>query len=269
MKGLVPAALCALLLCSCSEPSLNETEMEIINTHLPLKIYEDNVIDAIDPQDLYDDLWECVRAVAKYYERDTEDLYNSPFSSFVTSMMALGGENAARDYNRYVDYCNDHQEQLIDAVNEVTKVLMENPDLEPYIEDGSPVLSLCRFGHIPNMPAYADDEGCQIYATERIDSSNKVKIGRFLMGKPSRPCYNPEVVVGQAVLRMGTQTIPSPVYAIYNEDDETWDVGYDSHEAYNVVFEDKAEVVEYDFSRTTFHPALINSESNVLRNSND
>ncbi|MDE6300463.1 MAG: hypothetical protein K2M19_01935 [Muribaculaceae bacterium] len=253
-----------LMLVSCAKPTLTDTEIKIINKNIAQKIYESNVENAIDPQSLYDDLWECVHAVAKKEEKEAEAFYNNPFTGMFSALATFTGEDVGDKYSNFVDYCNDHQDYLLDAVNEVVEVFKKNPGLNAYGEGEGIHLDLREFSHIYRMPQSVDDEAANVYAMKRITPENKVQFGRYLMGTANHPNYAPQVVVGQALVRMGHQKFPRPVYAVYDDEDGTWDVGYDCERAVTILFEKKKHSTSYEFGEIKYYPFLISSPDNVL-----
>lgn len=67
-----------------------------------------------------------------------------------------------------------------------------------------------------------------------------------------------------SILAVEELKAPTAVYAIYDDESESWDVGYDSGQAVTIQFTEKGDIIHYEYMDIDFHEQLINSKLNVL-----
>ena len=266
-------SILTLIFSSC-KPTLSETELKIINTDIPKELYAANVLEAVDPQDLYDELWEGVREYITQQKRtikkNERDLANNPFFSGFSGLINIldgmdgGSSNPSNKLERYIDFCNDHNEYLLDAVYKVTEVIQKNPGLTLEHVGDSEDLSLAAFSDVREMPETTFGPNFAQLSSNAIDYSNRANFGRCLMGDYNAPKYSVDVVVAQVLLRAEDVEMPRPVYAVYDEEEELWLIGYNSKDAIAIQFEKEGKSIHYIWHPIEYYAGFVDSKENML-----
>lgn len=265
------------LLFTACKPTLSKTELKIINTDIPQELYAANVTEAVNPQNLYNELWEGVGEYIKQQERiikkNERSLANNPFAAGFADLanildgMGGGASKPSNKLERYIDFCNDHNEYLLDAVNKVTEVVQKHPGLTLEYVGDSDNLSLAAFSEIREMPETTFGPNFGQLSSTPIDYSNRANFGRCLMGEYNAPKYSVDVVVAQVMLRAKDVKIPYPVYAVFDEEEEMWLIGYNNEDAIAIQFEKDGKRVHYVWHPVGYYSGFVDSKENMLAKS--
>ena len=84
------------------------------------------------------------------------------------------------------------------------------------------------------------------------------------MGEYRRPRLSSSAVLCAVLCAMSYVDKPKAVYAVYDDEREAWEVGYNNKDAYFVTFEIKGDVLRYEYSPTRYSAELAKSELNAL-----
>lgn len=88
---------------------------------------------------------------------------------------------------------------------------------------------------------------------------------KVIMGDFEHPKYSVIPVIYFVNKTLSNIQKPSVVYAVYNEDEKGWEIGYSNEKAFNVEFSKLGDVVKYKYTPIEYEEAYINSKTNVLR----
>lgn len=274
-KNILFCGLAFLALTSCSE-SLSDEEKDIIENELAHKVYSSNIAD--NAENLYDYLWSGLEDYSEATEKELEDKMNSlrEMDAWGFDMNGLtetftgrsASETIVNTYHSFIDYINGHSEDLKQMTVDIANIMVDDPSLKNVylsaIDDGEG-MPLSSFSSIKGMPAELAPDMVKVYSSMEFDDDNKIAWGKAVIGDYKKPKLSATAVVA-AMLNVlaNTNVNPTPVYAVYNAEEEYWEVGYDTQDAYAVAFEDKGDVIKYDYEPIGFHKAYINSKNNVL-----
>ena len=227
---------------------------------------------------LYDYLWSGLEDYAEATETELEDKMNSlrELDAWGVDMNGLtetftgrsASETITNTYYSFIDYINGHSEDLKQMAIDIANIMVDDPSLKSAyisaIENGA-TMPLASFSGIKGMPAELTSDMVKTYSAMEFDDDNKIAWGKAMIGDYKKPKLSAAAVVA-AMLNVlaNTNVNPKPVYAVYDAEEEYWEVGYDTQDAYAVAFEDKDDVIKYDYKPIDFQKAFVNSKNNVL-----
>ena len=174
----------------------------------------------------------------------------------------------ARGYRDYIDYVERCQERISSLVSGMAEVIKENPSaLEVFDQEGT--ISLDAFSGVEGMPSSLSSESLKPLRNLTISQGDRSKWGKELIGDYHNPKLSVGTVVWAVVQDLKDIDPMKPVYAVYDEESDSWEVGYawgdDVTVAYNVKFKQKGDVMKYEYDDTDYTAAYVGSELNVLK----
>lgn len=262
---------------SCNE-NLNEAEMDVLNNDLAAKIYAENI--EYRTEDVADYLWDAVDVYADQLGDETQkdiDEYNATSALFGGSLFdvnELYGSSAteqyAKRYYKFTDYANDHREDFEEDCENISIILQKHPEVIDDFFSGSSNISLSLFQKIEGIPSSITADRFETYRSLELNKSNRSKWGELVMGTIKEPRYSPLAVLCAMVIRVERLKYPKPVYAVYKEgedfdDEDGWEVGYDTKQAYFVVFDEDEDILEYTYDEVDYFEEYIDSKKNKLK----
>lgn len=260
---------CVIVFSSCGE-TLSSDEKSVIENDLADILYEENMLYQASSLDDY--LYEAVDA----YLDKCHDEMQSKIDSYNTSASLFGGWDAAELfgssgpeifsglYYRYLNYANDNREKMADLIEEVTRVVVDNPQILDKFEEGE-TFSLAPFSKIEGLPEYISDDELAIYRDLSLSEANMEEWGEMVMGPLKKPCFSTMAVICATLKALCLVNYPVAVYAIYDEEEKGWIVGYDTEDAYFVKFKTKGDVLEFEYSPHDYQAVYIDSINNKLK----
>lgn len=275
-KNTLFCGLALLALTSCSLP-LSDKEKDVIENELAKKVYTSNIAD--NTEALYDYLWSGLEDYADTTEKELEDKMNSlrELNAWGFDMNGISeaftgrsaSETIVSTYYSLIDYINDHSEDLKQMTVEIANIMVDNPSLKSAYKsaiDNGEGMSLAAFSSIKGIPSELTPDMVKLYSSMEFDDDNKIAWGKAVIGDYKKPRLSAVAVVA-AMLNVlaNTNVNPKPLYAVYDEEEDYWEVGYDTQDAYAVAFEDKGDVTRYQYEPIDFHKAFVNSKTNVLK----
>lgn len=263
-------ALFIAILSSCGK-SLNDYEKSIIENDMAEVAYEENLW--IQASSLDDYLYEAVEAYADKGHEEMQskiDSYNASVSLFGGGwdVAELFGTSAPelyeRTYYRYVDYANDNLGNIEDVVRKVTEIIVENPIIL-YRFDNEENFSLASFQTIGSIPESIPAEELDNYKNLSLSKANKAEWGEMVMGTLKNPRFSPTAVIWATLKALSLIDYPEAEYAVYDDEEDGWEVGYDTGYAYLIKFVHKGDILEYQYSPTEYFEGYVDSKNNKLK----
>lgn len=260
-----------LLMASC-EQKLSDKEREIISIELPKELYM-REIEVVDYQlgdylkDAIDDYEKSLRKKLqkKIDERNaTNALLGGSMFDFSELFGPSANEIIAEQYNDYINYVNRNINDVENLAIGMTKILAQHPDfIEKFNNEEQETISLEIFKDLDKVPNSISGNSMDL-GMITLDDTDKLNWGEILMGDYKKPHISIPAILYASILAVEHIQKPKPVYAIYNDDDESWDIGYNSEEALKVYFETKVDLIKYQFEPTRYESAFIKSKLNML-----
>ena len=274
---ILPLALITLCITACDE-TLSESELKVIEKNLPAKIYAENIAGRVES--VYDYLWDAVDVYADQLGDKTQkdiDEYNATSALFGGSLFdvnELYGSSAteqyAKQYYKFTDYANDHREDFEEDCKNISIILQKHPEVIDDFFSGSSNISLSLFQKVEGIPSAITADRFETYRSLELNKSNRSKWGELVMGTIKEPRYSPLAVLCAMVIRVERLKYPKPVYAVYKEgedfdDEDGWEIGYDTKQAYFVTFNEDEDVLEYTYGEVDYFDGYVQSKKNKLK----
>ena len=273
LKMALPALVFGLMLTSC-EQTLTEDEKKVITTDIPKEMFREIVMATADELD--DFLWDGV----VNYAEETGDRVQRKIDERNSTAAFLGGnmfdfaelfgtstnEIYAREYNNYILYANNHRSDLLELVNKMSEVIANNPSIAySYASGCLDQVPMSYFQKVSSdLPSSINEIFVDGTDNLTMDSSDKVSWGEAVMGEYRRPRLSSSAVLCAVLCAMSYVDKPKAVYAVYDDEREAWEVGYNNKDAYYITFEIKGDVLRYEYSPTRYSAELAKSELNAL-----
>lgn len=274
---ILPLALITLCITACDE-TLSESELKVIEKNLPAKIYAENIAGRVES--VYEYLWDAVDVYADQLGDKTQkdiDEYNATSALFGGSLFdvnELYGSSAteqyAKRYYKFTDYANDHREDFEEDCKNISIILQKHPEAIDDFFSGSSNISLSLFQKVEGIPSAITADRFETYRSLELNKSNRSKWGELVMGTIKEPRYSPLAVLCAMVIRVERLKYPKPVYAVYKEgedfdDEDGWEIGYDTKQAYFVTFNEDEDVLEYTYGEVDYFDGYVQSKKNKLK----
>lgn len=274
---ILPLALITLCITACDE-TLSESELKVIEKNLPAKIYAENIAGRVES--VYDYLWDAVDVYADQLGDKTQkdiDEYNATSALLGGSLFdvnKLYGSSAteqyAKRYYKFTDYANDHREDFEEDCKNISIILQKHPEVIDDFFSGSSNISLSLFQKVEGIPSAITADRFETYRSLELNKSNRSKWGELVMGTIKEPRYSPLAVLCAMVIRVERLKYPKPVYAVYKEgedfdDEDGWEIGYDTKQAYFVTFNEDEDVLEYTYGEVDYFDGYVQSKKNKLK----
>lgn len=249
---------------------MSDDERDIIETNLANILYDENIDARANSTDEY--LYDAVQSyVDIVYDKAQDEIDDYEAASALDSSELyelLGGSTpgqSADRYYEYVDHVNAHRETMCDDINEVARIIQNDHHILSKFFSGNSTISLEDFvGTIEGLPSSITSEDFDKYRSVDFDKSNMATWGELIMGDIKNQRYSPLAVVCATIIRINRLKWPTPVYAVYDEEYEGWEVGYNTRQAYFVTFEQKGDIQEFVYVDSEYSDAYIHSKNNVL-----
>lgn len=273
----LPLGFIVLLMSGCNE-SLSEAELNAINNDIPDKIYAANIEERAE--NVQDYLWDAVDVYVDQLEDNIQkeiDDYNATSSLFGGSLFdvnELFGSSAteqyAKRYYKFTDYANDHLDVFEEDCESISRILQKHPEVINDFFSGNSNISLSLFQTVEGLPSSITAEQFEKFRSVELNKSNRAKWGELVMGTLKNPRYSPLAVLCAMVIRVERLKYPRPVYAVYKEgeefyDEDGWEVGYDTKQAYFITFNEDEDILEYDCEEVDYYKEYIDSKKNKLK----
>lgn len=256
---------------SCGK-SLDKNEKSVIENDLAEIVYKENLWYVAGGIDDY--FYEAVEA---YADKGHEEMQAKIDNYSATSSLFGGGWDLAelfgsstpeiyrRTYYRYINYANDNRKNMAYVINEVTEIVENNPDiLDKFEEEAN--FSLLPFRNIEGLSSeYVSAKELSKYKNLSFSNANKEEWGELIMGPLKNPHFSSVAVVCGTLKALSFVDFPEAVYALYDEKEKAWEVGYDSEDAYLVNFVKKGDILEFQYSPTEYYEGYIESKTNKLK----
>lgn len=273
LKMTLPALVFGLMLTSC-EQTLTEDEKKVITTDIPKEMFREIVMATADELD--DFLWDGVvnyaeetgeRVQRKIDERNrTAAFLGGNMFDFAELFGTSTNEIYAREYNNYILYANNHRSDLLELVNKMSEVIANNPSIAySYASGCLDQVPMSYFQKVSSdLPSSINEIFVDGTDNLTMDSSDKVSWGEAVMGEYRRPRLSSSAVLCAVLCAMSYVDKPKAVYAVYDDEREAWEVGYNNKDTYFVTFEIKGDVLRYEYTPTRYSAELAKSELNAL-----
>lgn len=273
LKMTLPALVFGLMLTSC-EQTLTEDEKKVITTDIPKEMFREIVMATADELD--DFLWDGVvnyaeetgeRVQRKIDERNrTAAFLGGNMFDFAELFGTSTNEIYAKEYNNYILYANNHRSDLLELVNKMSEVIANNPSIAySYASGCLDQVPMSYFQKVSSdLPSSINEIFVDGTDNLTMDSSDKVSWGEAIMGEYRRPRLSSSAVLCAVLCAMSYVDKPKAVYAVYDDEREAWEVGYNNKDAYFVTFEIKGDVLRYEYTPTRYSAELAKSELNAL-----
>ncbi|MCH5245055.1 MAG: hypothetical protein J1E84_01225 [Muribaculaceae bacterium] len=229
---------------------------------------------------MYDYLWDAVDVYADQLGDKTQkdiDEYNATSALLGGSLFdvnKLYGSSAteqyAKRYYKFTDYANDHREDFEEDCKNISIILQKHPEVIDDFFSGSSNISLSLFQKVEGIPSAITADRFETYRSLELNKSNRSKWGELVMGTIKEPRYSPLAVLCAMVIRVERLKYPKPVYAVYKEgedfdDEDGWEIGYDTKQAYFVTFNEDEDVLEYTYGEVDYFDGYVQSKKNKLK----
>ena len=263
-----------IIMVSCKkEPTLSESELNIIKNKIPESLYKAALLEVNEP--VYNYLWEGIKEYADQVQEEVERKINQNnvasalFGGNIFDIGELFGTSDnrlyANQYYSYIEYANKHNQDLYNLIESLTEIISEDPSiLRIFNETGWETESLTQFSGIKYMPSSISWNTFQQYENHELDNHEQVWWGKMIMGSSRHPAISGSTafyIIGKIMSQI---EYPHLVYAVYDEETKSWDVGYDNEEAFNIAFTKREDIIHYDYNPASFSQAYINSKLNYL-----
>lgn len=257
---------------SCTK-ELSEDEQDVIHNHISKELYQAEVSYIGNQLGGY-----LNEAVSDYAETlgnqiqkkiDERNATNALFGGSMFDMAELFGTTTndliAKQYYRYIDYINSNMNDMVEMAMGMTTILGKHPEFIKQFENGIPdTVSLEIFSSLNNVPGSISGKSLD-FGTLTLDDTDKEDWGEILMGNYKEPQMSVPAVLYTSILAVENLKEPKAVYAVYDDDSDSWDVGYDSQQAVRVGFKLKGDVLAYEYSPTQYNEVYIKSDFNALK----
>ena len=263
-----------IIMVSCKkEPTLSESELNIIKNKIPESLYKATLLEVNEP--VYNYLWEGVKEYADQVQEEMErkiNQNNAASALFGGNMFDIGelfGTSTnrlyANQYYSYIEYANKHNQDLYNLIEAITEMISEDPSiLRIFYETGWETKSLSQFSGTKYMPSSISWSLFQEYENHDLNNYEQVWWGKMIMGTSKHPAISGSCafyIVGKVMSQIEH---PQLVYAVYEEETKAWDIGYDNEEAFSISFTEREDIIHYDYHPVSFSQAYINSKLNYL-----
>lgn len=271
MKKIFTLLLTALILSltSCNE-TLSEIELDFINNDIPESLYEEMVMARADALDDY--LFECIEEysdiVGNKIKNEIEQ--SARLSSFDFDISAIFGgptkeERLAKQYNNYINYINRNRQNMYDIIMGVAGKIAKNPRILNNFPGNSDTVDFYMFRDVEYIPTTISHAEYTKYANKTFNKSDKLDWGKSIIPYSGKPNLSVPALVVAVISYISELPYPKPVYAVYDNQCDAWEVGYNTKQAVDVVFTWNGDVINCEFQECTYTPAYINSKNNVLK----
>lgn len=258
---------------SCGD-GLSEDELQVIDNDIAHIVYNSNIDRRVER--VIDYLTESVGIYSDEAHDTTQakiDERNATSALMGGSMFDIGelygsstNQIIAKKYYNYIDYVNERREFVDDDAKAIVKIIKANPNVVDSFLDGQTNISLLPFRSVEGIPSSISYTQFNKYKNLDQNRSNRSQWGQLLMGTVQHPEYSPVTLLCALVTQIERLKYPTPVYAVYKkyDDEEGWEVGYDTSQAYFITFEEDGDILEYDYEPVDYFEGYINSENNKL-----
>lgn len=257
---------------SCNSISLSEQERKIITHNLSDYLYKESFEEYSQP--IYEYLWGCVdefsdnekiKVEKKIRERNALDAFLGGSWDVAELFGTTTNQLYINEYNKYINYVNSHNEDLYDLVFALINNISESPEiLEIFNSVGWESESLEQFSGIRYMPRSISWDTFRDYENHEIDNENQLWWGKMVMGPLKHPSLSGTTVfyvVGKVLSQIEK---PEAVYAVYDKEKKSWEIGYNTEQALEVKFTKKGDLINYEYMPCSYESAYINSKLNEL-----
>lgn len=271
INRILVAVVVAMALVSCST-DLSEQELSIIKNNIPDKMFEEEVLSLASDVNSY--LWD---GVDEYAEKTRKELQTALTKKnavinylgwqddiFGQALLGDKPEKNAGRYEQYVDYVNSHQSAMANLIESIAGVVVKNPEVIKQYNNGDIEKALAPFRSLEGMPS---DLNVEMLGSGNgvLDEMDQCGWGEAVMGSYDKPSMSAPVILDAVFQALSDCSKPKPVYAVYDEDEELWVVGYDNEEAIKLEFTEKGDVLHYEYIFTEYSDAYAKSKYNVLK----
>ena len=260
-----------LVMVACN-PDLSESELNIITRNIPKELYKEEVSEIGDRLSEYlsDAVSEYSELLGDQTQKDIDErnAVNAFFGGNMFDVAELFGSSTnqmiANQYYNYIHYVNSHMSEMTDMAIGMTGILGEHPEFIKQFNGGlQETISLEIFNNLNNVPSSVSGSSMD-FGELTLDDTDKEDWGAILMGDYRKPQISVPAVLYASILAVKSLKKPSPVYAVYDDEIDSWDVGYDNRRAVSVTFETKGDILFYEYQWIQYHDVYIDSDLNVL-----
>ncbi len=272
VKSLFISVIILLAMTAC-EHKLSENERSVMANDLPKELFKEKV-GAVGLQ-----LGEYLTDAVSEYSESLRNNLQKEIDERNAADALWGGGNAfdvyelfgtstnemiAKTYNKYINYVNGHIDEISEMSSEMIQVLGEHPEfIDKFKNESQETISLEIFKGIKNVPISISGSSLD-FGMLTLDETDKYDWGEILMGKYNKPQISVPAILYASILAVEYLEKPKLVYVIYDEDTDSWDAGYDSEQALNVVFKTKGDILQYEYAPTQYNKEFIESKLNVI-----
>lgn len=223
------------LIVSCKkEKTLSEAEKNVIVKDIPEKLYKEEMENM--SQTLFDYIWEGVSDYVEVQKSQTqkevrEIQATKAFLGGSLDPAALFGSSTesliAQRIPKYINYVNQHQKELGDLIVKITNILANHPEFIKKFESGEfgQSVPLNEFASTNYLPASIDVSSFEDYENLGFDTQDRMDWGEAIMGALKKPSFSAVAVFYATVTAMSHIIYPEATYAVYEEEDDSWEVG--------------------------------------------
>ena len=264
----LPLSFAILLSLTSCEKKLSDLENEVVSEKIPTDLYELNVHSAADALDdyLFESVVEYVDKVEQKVEREMRD---APMYDYWDISLVFGApsraERVAAQYDRYISYAKKNRQTLNDIVMGVAEKIAHNPSLLNNFPGNSETVNLECFSEVEYVPSSISLREYETWSAIGFENSDKAKWGETILPYSKSPKLSAGAIVVSVISVLKRLQMPTPVYAIYDKETKTWDVGYSTEQAVTVNFITKGDVVTGECEEAEYEETYINSKYNVLK----
>lgn len=260
------------------EKSLTDQEKAIIDDTIPEILLKEEVESVgeelveylVDALDQYSNEL-CDQLQNKIDERNaTAALFGGNFFDVAELFGTSTNEIISKQYNRYVKYINNHLSDMAELTYGMTGILINHPEfIKNFYKDTEPSISLEIFQGL-NVPESIPRSSLDSLGSElTLAQSNKITWGKELMGNYKQPQMSVPTILYASILAVKDLKRPTAVYAVYDDETESWSIGYNSKQALSIKFTENEDIIHYEYKKIDFYDQLITSKLNFLSKNNN
>lgn len=251
------------------EKKLTDLEKEIVVENIPADLYESSVHSAADALDdyLFESVVEYVDKVEQKVKREMRD---APMYDYWDISLVFGApsksERLANQYNQYISYAKKNRQTLNDIVMGVAQIIAHNPSLLNNFPGNSETVNFECFSEVEYVPSSISLSEYESWSAIGFENSDKIKWGETILPYSKSPKLSAGAIVVSTISLLKNISLPRPVYAIYDKENKTWDIGYSTQQAVTVNFIEKGDVLNWEYDEAEYVEAYKKSKYNVLTN---
>ena len=276
----LPLSFAILLSLTSCEKKLSDLEKEVVYEKIPTDLYELNVHSAADALDdyLFESICKYSEEVENKVNRDIKKARGDEeaMALFFGSLAAWApskSESLASQYNRYISYANKNRQTLNAIVMGVAEIIAHNPSLLdnfpgklPLLHQYSDSVNLECFSKVEYIPSSISLSEYETWSAVGFENSDKIKWGETILPYSKSPKLSAGAIAVSVISLLKSISVPKPVYAIYDKENKTWDIGYSTKQAVTVNFIEKGDVLNWEYDEAEYVEAYKKSKYNVLNN---